>query len=470
MTSEHRSRLTARTRILGWIMLIVTIAVAVIVVATAKSMFSRVDAQVETELEHESAKLHTLADGTDPGTGDEFRTVRQVLQSHLMHNVPEEAETFFSVVDGSAHLRSPGEPPARLDRNAEFVAEIARADEPDTSRVDTDEGVAEYAVIPVRVAGDPEQGALVIVEFLAPRYDEVWETITTMTLIAVFALFVAGIAGWLVAGRVLAPIRSLRETADGISESDFGQRIEVSGSDDVAQLAATFNSMLDRLQSAFAGQRRFLDDAGHELRTPITVVRGHLEVMGDDPAEREQTVRLVDDELERMSRLVDDLIMLARSERPGFLIIGVVQLTDLVVETFTKATALAARTWSIEAVPHETARADEQRLAQALLQLASNAVAHTDEGDHISIGGSVEHERIRLWVSDDGGGIHPDEHARIFERFSHLTAGRGEGSGLGLAIVARIAEAHGGTVAVRSTPGAGATFTLDLPFHPEENT
>ncbi len=143
--------------------------------------------------------------------------------------------------------------------------------------------------------------------------DEEIETTQVLGVTAFGALAAAGMAYWLVAGRVLAPLRLVRQAAERIGgSSDLSRRLEVRGTDDVAALAATFNVMLDRLEAAFATQRRFVDDAGHELRTPLTVIRGHLELMGDDPRERAETRELLLDELDRMSRIVEDLLVLAR--------------------------------------------------------------------------------------------------------------------------------------------------------------
>src|SRR5699024_10982566 len=155
---------------------------------------------------------------------------------------------------------------------------------------DTDAGRVAYAVMPVEIEGQSQTAQLVIVEFLAGEYEEAWATIWTMTAIAVVALIAAGFFGWLVAGRVLAPIRELSETASGIGEVVPTRRTEVTGNADVALPGDTYNRMLDRLESAFDGQRQFLADAAHEPRTPITVVRGHLDVMGDDPEDRKHTL------------------------------------------------------------------------------------------------------------------------------------------------------------------------------------
>ncbi|MGB3373549.1 MAG: HAMP domain-containing sensor histidine kinase, partial [Microbacterium sp.] len=434
MTIERRRGVTVRTRILAWTLLVVALALAAIVLSTGRVLLSRVQASAVTELEHEAAKLRAFAAGVDPATGRAFAGTRDLLTAYLAHNVPEQDETYFSVVNDRADRRSADDPPARLDADAGFVATIAALSVPASDRVDTVAGSAMYAAIPVEVTGDATTGSLVIIEFLASDEQEVRSTILTMAIAAVFALGLAGAAGWFVAGRALTPIREVQETAAGIDGSDLNRRIEVVGRDDVAQLAVTFNGMLDRVQSAFDGQRRFLDDAGHELRTPITVIRGHLELMGDDPAEREQTLRLVDDELRRMSRLVDDLILLARAERPDFLMVDAVDVADLVVETLAKASALATRMWSIDAIPEGIVHVDGQRLTQALLQLVANAVAHSAEGDPIAIGGRLDTDHLLLWVRDGGDGVPYAEQSHIFERFARGASGaRRSGGGLGLA-------------------------------------
>ena len=162
-------------------------------------------------------------------------------------------------------------------------------------------------------------------------------------------LLIASALAWVVAGRLLAPLRALDETARSISETDLTRRIPVSGNDEIAELARTFNAMVDRLEGAFASQRAFVSDASHELRTPITIVRGHLELLGDDPDERRETIALVTDELDRMSRFVDDLLLLAKAERNDFLRVDEVELGALTDELLDKAAGLGPRTWALEA-------------------------------------------------------------------------------------------------------------------------
>jgi signal transduction histidine kinase len=239
----------------------------------------------------------------------------------------------------------------------------------------------------------------------------------------------------------------------------------VTGHDDITQLTTTVNTMLDRLQWTFDTQQRFLDDAGHELRTPLTIVRGHLDVLDvRDPEEVAATRDLAIDELDRMARLVGDLILLAQSRRPDFVRLQPVDLERLLRDALDKAQALAERRWLLDAVLPVVVAADAQRLTQALLQLADNAVKHTGPADAIAFGARESAEGIVLWVRDTGPGVSEADAERIFERFQRAWPSRGtEGSGLGLSIVSGIAAAHGGRATlIHSWPGA--TFALILPL------
>jgi two-component system OmpR family sensor kinase len=277
-------------------------------------------------------------------------------------------------------------------------------------------------------------------------------------------LLVGSLLAWRVAEGVLRPVRDVTATAGGITAGDLSGRIRVTGHDEISLLADTFNDMLGKLEDAFETQRRFVDEAGHELRTPITVIRGHLELLEEDPEERRGTLDLVMDELDRMQRIVNDLLVLAKAERPDFLDLAPVNLSDLTREVYEKAQALGPRDWQLERVGQGIIEGDRQRITQAVMQLAQNAAQHTPEGGDVTIGSALRNGEVRLWVRDTGEGIPPREKDRIFERFSR---GRGrrssEGAGLGLAIVRAIAEAHHGRVEVQSTAGKGSTFTITIP-------
>ena len=329
--------------------------------------------------------------------------------------------------------------------------------------LNTPEGRVRYIAVPVRAGGETA-GVFVITSAVGEDAADVTEAIQVAAGVALAVLLLVSVIGFVAAGRVLAPLRELDSAARAIGSSDLTQRIEVEGDDEIAELGRTFNAMLDRLEAAFSSQREFISDAGHELRTPITIIGGHLELMPDDPEERRETLALVRDELDRMGRFVDDLLTLAKAERPDFLRVRDVDVDELTEELMAKAQALAPRAWELGGIGVGQVRADRQRLTQAMMSLAQNAVEHTREGDRIAIGSELEPGRLRMWVEDDGPGIPAADQERVFERFARGDAERrSEGAGLGLAIVRAIAEAHGGRVRLRSAPGEGSRFTLELP-------
>jgi signal transduction histidine kinase len=278
-------------------------------------------------------------------------------------------------------------------------------------------------------------------------------------------LLIGSLVTWRVAEGLLRPVRATTETARRISTADLTGRIPVKGHDELAELGRTFNELLDKLEEAFETQRRFVDDAGHELRTPITIVRGHLELLEEDPEERDRTLALVQDELDRMHRIVADLLTLAKSERPDFLSLEPVDLTRLTEDLFEKIRALGDRNWRADRVGRGIVVADRQRLTQAITQLAHNAVQHTSPGAEIAVGSEVRGGDARLWVRDTGAGIAHGDLDRIFDRFARGHQKRAsEGAGLGLSIVRAIAEAHGGRVEAQSVVGTGSTFTIVIPL------
>ena len=230
--------------------------------------------------------------------------------------------------------------------------------------------------------------------------------------------------------------------------------------------------MLDRLESVFKSQRDFVQDASHELRDPLTICRGHLELLGDDPEERRATTALVLDELDRIGRIVDDLQLLAEAEHPDFLRRDWVDFEVLTHELVAKATALAPRRWGLDRVATGSVFADRQRLTEAVMNLAHNAVQHTVGHDSVAIGTTIEGNEARIWVRDTGSGISVEDQEKIFERFKRGTDShrRYRGGGLGLAIVKTVAEAHGGRVELESRLGEGSLFTIVIPVSTEQRS
>lgn len=224
-------------------------------------------------------------------------------------------------------------------------------------------------------------------------------------------------------------------------------------------------SVTDAVEAASEVQRRLLDDVRHELKTPITIVRGHLEMMNaGDPADVDAIRELGMAELDRMTRLIGDIDVLAAVEG-GQLSYGDVDVAALTQRVAEMVGVIGNHEWRVEQCGDAVIRADGDRLLQAWVQLADNAAKYSPAGTAIEIGSAVHSAGAQLWVRDHGPGIPHAVRHRIFRRFDRGTGKRHVGgSGLGLAIVDAIAKAHGGHCAVADTPGGGATFTLEIPI------
>jgi two-component system OmpR family sensor kinase len=460
---------SVRTRIVVWFIGVLAVATACSVLVTRAVLDIRLDQRIDSELIQEAAELRRLAVRNDPETGEPFgRNVRRIFEAYLARNVPSRHEALITFVDGKPFLRSAPVLPYRLDHDEELVARWANLSTTDRGRVETGGGRVEYLALPLRV-GDRTAGVFVAAVFRDRVREEFDVALGAAAAVGLGFLALGSLLAWRLADRVVRPVGALTRTARAISETDLGRRIPVRGHDEVAQLAVTFNEMLERLDLAFASQRRFVADAGHELRTPLTIVRGHLELLDDDPDTRRETLALVMDELDRMRRIVDELLVLARHEEPDFLNLDTVEVGVLTDELFAKVTALAPREWVLEERGRGVIVADRQRLTQAAVQLVQNAVRFSGEGEPIMVGSEVANGEARLWVKDRGTGIPVAEQARIFERFRRGAGeARTEGAGLGLAIVKAIVDAHHGRVELESGPGEGATFTIVIPVDQPE--
>jgi two-component system, OmpR family, sensor kinase len=466
---SRRRRLlaSARARILASYLVLLLFSTVVGTIALREVLTARAGERVDDALVQETEEFRRLARGSDPRTGEPFGDdVRAIFDVFLSRNVPGEREAFFTYVGGDPYdtRYAPGLPEERIPE----LDKLANPRSTQVREVERDDGRrTRYLATPVTVDGRT-LGSFTVAIDLSGELEEVSDALRTAAGVSIGVLLLGLALAWVVAGRVLAPLRDLRDTARSISETDLTRRIDVRGDDELADLARTFNEMLDRLQGAFASQKEFISDAGHELRTPITIIRGHLDVMGDDPRERRETLELVSDELDRMSRLVNDLVLLARANRPDFLQPETIDLDDLTRELFAKASALDERDWRLGAIGEARFVADRQRLTQAMMNLSQNAVAHTNEDDAVELGSDASAGQVGLWVRDTGPGVPEDDQARIFERFVRLDPRAHEGAGLGLSITRAVAEAHGGQVKLDSQPGAGARFTVIIPTEPPQ--
>ncbi|TNM28736.1 sensor histidine kinase [Streptomyces sedi] len=465
-------RIGARFRILLWLVFLMAVSLVTVVVIVRSVLWGDMNERVHQILGQETAEFGNFVEhGRDVRTGEPFSDPRTLLNDYLERQFPEPAEELLGFVPGEERdtlIRQPREISARLPLH-EDPASVERiiAEEGRSGTLRRPQGDVRWAKVDIDHAGSDRPAAFLVTYHPASAEDSVRNVVGTLVLVSGIALLMTCVVGWWVAGGILAPVRLVRNTAARLTEQDLARRIPVRGSDDVSALAETFNAMLDRLERAFATQRRFVDDAGHELRTPITIVRGHLELMSQDEgpeaeAERRETVRLVSDELDRMSRIVEDLLTLATSEQPDFTRPEPVELAELTADVFVKARALGERSWELAEVAEGEAVLDPQRVTQAMVQLAQNAVRHTGPGDVVRVGSRWREGRVELYVADTGHGVADDEAPFVFDRFWRGADRRGGGAGLGLSLVRAIAEGHRGRAVLSPTPGGGATFTLTL--------
>jgi signal transduction histidine kinase len=434
-------------------------------------LLDRLDERIDRELVQESNEVRALATGNDPETGEPFAgRVRRIFETFLERNIPSRNESIVTIVGGRPFLRSQRAVPYRLDQDDALVERWSVLTQSERGVVHTPAGAVEFLAVPIK-ARKETKGVFVVALFRDLEREETETAIAGAGATGLIILIVGSLLAWRLAERILQPVRDVRRTAHSISETDLTRRIDVEGSDEISELARTFNDMLDRIEHAFSAQKQFIDDASHELRTPITIIRGHLETMETIPEERAKTVALLLDELDRMSRLVEDLLLLARSEHPDILDLTVVDVASLTSQVHAKASGLGPREWVLEEVGAGLVVADPQRITQALVQLAQNASNHTREGDQIAIGSAVLSNEVHFWVRDTGSGIPREQQARIFERFARGPGGRrsSHGAGLGLSIVRTIADAHHGRVEIDSVLGRGSTFRMIIPVdQPEE--
>ena len=315
--------------------------------------------------------------------------------------------------------------------------------------------------------GRSTEGVMVAAASLARLQAEANQVALLAAAEAAVALVVALASAYLILRRLLRAVGTLTDTAVEASQGDLTRRIGYQGVDDeVGRMAAAFDIMLSRISATVASQRQLLADVAHQLRTPLTVAKGHLEVLHrsgtEDPHEVSETTALVVEELSQMSSLVDQLLLLGHSLEPDFIQPEPVDLRSFMADLGAAFTVLADRNWVLAEVPDAVVLVDQAKLRGALLNLIDNSVKATGVGDSIRLAAACDGNLV-FSVSDTGQGIAPGLQAAAFDRFRRLGPQNQRGSGLGLAIVKAVVEGHGGYVQLESALGQGTTITLVLP-------
>ncbi|WP_419993503.1 sensor histidine kinase [Streptomyces boninensis] len=330
---------------------------------------------------------------------------------------------------------------------------------------------------------EARQGDVVVKEFPAVKVHDLearinYETLSNLRKFAFPALGGLAVAslgiGWILSGRALRPVRAIARTADDIQAAgDLSRRIRLTGpKDELRMVADTVDSMLDRLEESFKAQRQLVDDASHELRSPLTIIRASLDAVltseESDEEERRRAVRVVDRATTRMTRLVEDLLATARRTAPAFADTDT-DLAAAAAEACEEFQPLAIER-GLQIRPRLTTGltlfGDHDALRRAVGNLLSNAVRLAPSGTRVTVAAGREAGWMWVAVEDAGPGIGEGEQGRVFDRFwrdGRTPEGRDRHAGLGLAIVRQITESHGGQVRLHSRLGQGSTFVLWFP-------
>ena len=470
---------SVRFRVVAAMLLMMFMGLVVAGIITFVVQFQDSDARVDQALLDKARAVVKLVPSDE-------RADREALERGLHEAAediePRSNEVMAGITGGKVEWTVDGSPDQNLLDKDMYPGAIALTDAAGTAFGDLTAHGQPFRAVVFPVKGPPGPVTYLLVgRETGDIRDHMVASIQTYSLVAVSTLVAAALLGSMVAGRLLNPLRRLREATEGVTPEDLTQRVEVrNGADDVTLLTKTFNTMLERLDEGAQEQQKFLDDAGHELRTPLTILRGHLELVSvDDPEDVTATRDMLLEEVERMQRLVEDLLVLANAGHPDFLRKEPVRIPEFLSQVMDKVHVLADRRWQLDETAGAVLEADPQRLTQALAQLAANAVKYTGPSSTIALGSRVESstapdgsplpgsDTLLLWVRDTGTGIATEDQHRIFQRFGRAHPGRGqEGSGLGLAIVTAIAEAHGGTASVESEYGDGSRFMIRVPLQP----
>ncbi|MDN3497530.1 HAMP domain-containing sensor histidine kinase [Planococcus sp. APC 4015] len=458
---------SVRTRLIT----VITVVAALGMLSVGFSVYleerQRVLAQVDDLITANLASARFLVERGEDDSGT-WQTSADALESVVQRTAPDDNTGVLGIVDGAAALV----PGVALDVDLQsapgfvdyVVAEAASAN-PIMGTYSTDAVTWRYLAVPIIVGeADAAASSLFVIAYdIDAELAEINSAARVFLIASVITLIVIGAAAALVTTRLLRPLRQMRETAQRVSGQSMSERLPIVGRDDVSELAQTMNEMLDRLDEALESQRRLLSDVGHELKTPITIVRGHLEVVdADDPADVRETRDLVVDELERMARLVQDLASTAALHGPAPVRLVPTDAADLMRQIVRKAQGIEGADAAAGPFAEVVCPLDPARVTQALLQIAQNAVTHG--GGRMLLSSRVRGGMLELSVRDFGPGVPDDLKPTVFERFHRgADAEHRAGSGLGLNIAQVIARAHGGTMQVVDAAGGGAEFVFAIP-------
>lgn len=461
--------------------LILAIFSAAVYIGLTRSLLATLDNQLQREVGEiiGNMKLESKAEGEKADDDREKDDSKQAGEIEIeLKYIPEEG-VFWRVLDAQGRpLIDPG-----YFEGASF----------DPAVITAGHTQFEYASLanntPIRLYTAPfvieQQGAGVVQ--VAESYRHIQEVQRQLLLLLAFGipfiLLAASLGGWFLAANALAPIDRITRAARQISADDLHQRLNLKlPNDEVGRLAATFDQMLARLEDAFERQKRFIADASHEMRTPLTILKGDVEVALNRPrsaAEYRETLEMVNQTTDRLAALVEELFLLARAENQQFpLQLECFNLSELLAKEVANLRPRAVKkniALRLDAPDRLPIEADRAKVARLLINLLDNAIKYSNAGDAIDVTAGIHNGQVRIAVADTGPGIPAEHLPRLFERFyrvdkarSRLTAevDGSSGAGLGLSITDWLAKVHGGHIEVTSRVGEGTTFIVWLPLKP----
>ena len=455
-------RAPIRLRLTLWYVVLLALILALFATAVyvmlRQSLYSNLDDSIQTRA---SALMAVI----------QYDQGMPSLPNTSLYGDPNDGE-FFSFVYNVSGQRVIGvSPVANVD--SDVSAALQGRSSTRSVNFGSEDGPMRVRTFPITRAGEIS-GVLEV----GQSEEDVAETLAVILLIMGIVypvtLIVASFGGRFLAGRALSPIDDITTTARRISAEEMGHRLDLDLPDDeVGRLARTFDEMMQRLDDAFARQRQFTADASHELRTPLTVIKGQIEVSLQrtrTTEDHERVLEQVNLEVDRMIRMTGSLLTLARADAGQIpLTLEYVDLKGVLVPVIEHVRPIAEnKNVDLHMEPRDSirVRVDEDLLIQVMLNLLDNAIRHTPPGGRITVGWTVTENQVEMHVQDTGIGIASEHVPYIFERFYRVDKARSRaegGVGLGLAISRWIAEAHGGSIQVQSTPDSGSTFTLTLP-------
>ncbi len=477
---------TLRVRLTFWYSVILALFLLLFGL-TSYLLFSRAaDRRTDADLtELANSFLVTFQDEiNDPDNSTGMQSAAQL--SMIEHRVRDSA--FFIVdSDGKIAFSSAEVPPASASEASlvtraagsrgfqQFLSAAVRSDHSIATISGENGGFRAYAQ---RFSANGRTWSLVILRSLHPQRELLEQIRFAFAWLIPLGVLLAGIGGYFLARKSLEPVAAMGAQAERISAANLHERLAVkNASDELGRLARTFNDLLDRLNQSFERQRRFISDASHELRTPISILRGEAEVALSQPErsseEYRESLAVLQQEAERLGSIVEDLFTLTRADAGEYRLSRSDFYLDELAADCVRATRVLAQAKNIalaaaEAPREMPVRADEELLRRMILNLLDNAIKYTPEGGSVSVACSVAADGYELSVTDSGPGIPADLHSRIFERFFRVDrarsrTGRDGGAGLGLSIARWIAEAHDGRIDLVRSDATGSVFKAHLP-------